>query len=227
MDIFVLPSNCKGGRLVSGVAGQFSIVQLFNPVNSGVVLTVTSWRITPGAATFMDLRTHNVALGIPVVSVGSQIVGDTSYTIQGKLNVLNQATTPGNLYSIVGSASTVGVEALADPIAILPGFGLHSNPLSHNVSLAVSAEWAESTVLDNSAHATSHISCTFAQFVEICLDASGIAYGGAVVYVGNPVVNASLLNTARLGVLFTLIDAPSESTFLTAFPTAIKVSSLN
>lgn len=138
--------NCRGGRLVAGVSGQLSYAQLWNPLGSHRVATVTSFRFAPGANTFIDFRYQTSAVGSPVVSLTSEIIG-SDYVAQLQLNVGNQVSAPGNLMSILSSTSNSIQEALtASSILLQPGFGISLNPLSPNVSIGVTLSWIERVI---------------------------------------------------------------------------------
>ena len=75
-----------------------------------------------------------------------------------------------------------------------------------------------------------NITCTFNDLKTICKSASSPNYGGIVLYVKDPglgVTYVTLLNTARLGIIFILSNTPTEANFLEAFPDAIKIETLS
>lgn len=73
------------------------------------------------------------------------------------------------------------------------------------------------------------ITCSFNDLKEIAKDASGGNFGGVSLYVlvqGTGVTTTVLLNAARLGVVITLSNPPTQNNFLASFPGAIKVDSI-
>lgn len=71
--------------------------------------------------------------------------------------------------------------------------------------------------------------CTFSEFQNICKDPSNIKFGGIVLFVKDPldgVTHASILNTSRLGVVFSLSNTPTKNNFLAEYPGAVQVDSI-
>jgi len=140
-----------GGTTVSAAVALFSQVQIFNPVGSGKLLTVTRMVVSVTLSNEIRWDVGGIALA---ASVGNQRVRDTRVSVDeiasGQIRTAQSA--------VVGNLTGVAFLEAADPftledengIAVLaPGSGLVVGTGGANVTIRVTYYWREREALDS------------------------------------------------------------------------------
>jgi len=146
MELMFLNRNvaAMGSTLLAGVAAQIPKIQLFNPVDSGTLVTVTSVWISVETQSFVEMDLTDVALATSVATK----VRDTRAGFQAlALAELRSISSAG------GIPTSWGTELIAntplhvfDPngvCVLAPGTGLNVDTAETNRALRVSFFWRE------------------------------------------------------------------------------------
>lgn len=131
-----------GGNTTGAVAGQFSTVQLFNPADSGVLVTVEAYtaRKDVGGTSYY-LRYHDALLGVGVAQRNwrdSIIPGLPA----AQIGALAQVAAAG----VISQTQWVdGTSSNYKPLhwVLYPGNGIHLQPLAANLPMSASFFWNE------------------------------------------------------------------------------------
>lgn len=134
-----------GGSSSGPVAAEFSSVQLFNPVDSGKLVTVTQFQASPGATSVIRMATEAASRGtaVPAERFADTRLGVTALTTAQLFFASNVAETPN-----VGRFLSLGAEnvTIQDPrglIVLAPGTGFTLGNETANLNLMVSFWWRE------------------------------------------------------------------------------------
>ena len=136
---------CTGGGLITGAAGEAGRMQLFNPVDSGKIITITSFNLTTASTSVIRWGTTAVAL---TTGLGTETIRDTRGSLTERPT--GQIRTES---SVALADATAQVNLLSntpllikDPngISILgPGTGLEMGPETNAITLRISIYWRE------------------------------------------------------------------------------------
>ena len=153
-----LDNLCGGTKRVTALAANRSLVQLFNPSGSGVVVVLHKLWISLGAAGRVSIRTHNIALADAATALGvlNRIRGNQSEP-SAQMRSL-QGTSIGNdilawPLDVVDKPYEFNVQRMDDSQeffgpSLSEGAGFTVTPSSDNVELSVSFLWSERIVQD-------------------------------------------------------------------------------
>lgn len=132
-----------GGGVQSGLAANFSHIQLFNPVGSGLTVIVTSITASQGNGIDINVAVNTAALSTNITEVGNQLAGGAAPV--ATLNSQNNATQLGTVISREpqsGATNIINV-VKGNLFALEPGNGVLINPVNQNSSLEASYSWLE------------------------------------------------------------------------------------
>jgi len=142
---------CGGGTFAATpAAGQFEMVQLFNPVGSGKIVQVDEISISADIA-------GTVLVWTPTIALTNLIVGSTqrkdtqdqaTILTTGQIRTESQAgnfpsTANGVMHALLIPASDVRILKLEQPIILQPGTGANVGSGTANQKLTVGYQWRE------------------------------------------------------------------------------------
>lgn len=138
-------SSFIGGIYCGAVAGNYSMVQLWNPAGSGKNLVLAQTEYSCKTLCGMYLAVHNAALTTLLGQPANKLTGAAAGV--GVTRVQNNAALLGTsiLYFHV-LASSPQILRLGDPMVITPGYGVQVMSDTLNVEVAASFEWYEEPV---------------------------------------------------------------------------------
>ena len=134
------------GRTFTGaVAGQNSRAQLFNPAESGKLITVTSLWVSPAVAAFVEVGNLQVALGaLSAVPRFRDSRFGTTLTPVGELRTDNNVgATPATFRIFASAVESFRLTDENDVMVLSPGFGCTLSNVSVNAELQVGFIWRE------------------------------------------------------------------------------------
>lgn len=132
-----------GGGTLSGLALNFSHIQLFNPVGSGINIIVTSITASQGSGVDVNVAVNTAALSTNITSVGNQFAGGPAPV--ATLNSENNTTQFGTVISREPQDAAENIINIVkgNLFALEPGNGVLVNPVNQNSSLEASYSWLE------------------------------------------------------------------------------------
>jgi len=140
-DVFVLrPSWATGFQ--AAVGAEFSHVQLFNPIGSGVIGVVEEVWLEVGAAMRIRVGNSDVALASVGAAAGfrdRRIAGAPAIVIAVDTNVANQVVTRAD----INIPDTTSFRLPPSGVVLSPGTGIGFEGLTVNISLQASVKWRE------------------------------------------------------------------------------------
>jgi len=138
-------SICHGGGTIAGAAGEAPTAQLFNPLDSGNLVTLTAVRITCDAITTLRWGTGVAVLG---TAIGTQVFRDTRLILPalpvGQVRQRSAVALATATNQVVLPANTL--LALKDPndLAVLaPGTGFEIGSSVNTSRINYSFYWRE------------------------------------------------------------------------------------
>ena len=135
-----------GGGAISGLAGNYTNIQLFNPVESGVILNLDTVILAAEVNTAIAIRGSNLPLSTFMQLCGNKKIGDIQS--KAKINIEHTLSVPVSL-NYTGVQLTAfkseNIE-LKDAIRIEPGYGLLLTSRDINVTMRASFQFFEENI---------------------------------------------------------------------------------
>ena len=131
-----------GSAEFTAVAGQHSMVQLWNPAQSGKLLICHHADVTVSASTFIYINHHNAAL-IGAPPVGNKYLGEAVGV--GVTHNESLGAIPGTNIAYQYPRTNFDLISLfnRDPIIIPEGLGIVIAAVTVNLSIQATFEWIE------------------------------------------------------------------------------------
>lgn len=132
---------------VYGIAGQFSAVELFNPVDSGINLIIENIEFSSNAAGYIGTGWTNQQLTeLAEAGTSKKSGGAVSLAKKMKGNSVNTFTAEGAFTSYPVVADVVSFKNYKTPVVIQPGYGFLINTGSVGVHITAGFEYYEEKI---------------------------------------------------------------------------------
>jgi len=135
---------CMGGTYVAAVAAQTQAVQLYNPVDSGVLVVIDSLQAHRGSSGNIIVKIGSAALASS--SAGRGVRDTRAYGQAPTAQVRYQsavATPTGTSVGYVYDYSSSPTARIEAGIVLSPGYGVSLYPDAQNVSMLAEFFWRE------------------------------------------------------------------------------------
>ncbi|WP_404993335.1 hypothetical protein [Cupriavidus pauculus] len=134
--------------VVSGAAAKFSRVQLWNPAGSGKRICLETVIGNTGATpTFSYAQFMTTPLGTLIQNGMSKQAGGAPSVAEIRVDTTStSAVWPGTLVAISLPASSSLPQRFAEPVIIMPGYGMVMYATTINADLGASFEWYEDAI---------------------------------------------------------------------------------
>lgn len=146
MELMFLNRNVPvmAASLLAGVAAEIPKIQVFNPVDSGTLLTVTSVFISVETASFVEMDLTNVAIATPVATKVRDTRAGHQTLALGELRVESSAGgIPTSWGQELEALKPLSIEDQNGICVLAPGTGLTVDTAETNRALRVSFFWRE------------------------------------------------------------------------------------
>lgn len=139
--------NFMCATVADGIAGQRALVQLWNPVDSGLDLEVTQMILAHsynGASGF-DLRQHDCALGSKQVNPPNKLIGGEPSSAELRYGHVAPSEIPGEIIQEewIGRQFDDRIYRFDPPLVVPPGWGVHATAAHDGTYLVASFEFSE------------------------------------------------------------------------------------
>lgn len=134
-----------GPRSLLSAAGQSAKIQLFNPVDSAVLVTITSIYVTSSQNSFIHVGRGTILLAD---GIGTELPRDTRLTVNQRMTarMLSESSSGFSDANMIFSVFANRVLKISDPNGVMvlsPGNGCTVNHSSTNQILTVTFLWRE------------------------------------------------------------------------------------
>lgn len=136
-----------GGTSIAGVAAEFAKAQIFNPVDSNVLITVTGVKVSVATSSIITWGTTDTIFSSdPNVEVVRDTRGGASIKPTGSVRILSDATLGPALMPLLLNAAAVQEWNDPNDLAVLaPGTALTFTNTNANVTTQFTFMWRERT----------------------------------------------------------------------------------
>lgn len=141
-----------GSAIADGVSGHRSIVQLWNPADSGKIVKVSKMIIaqSEGGQSGYDLRSDINALpvNVPIIYGANKTLGQSDSVAQFRCNYVYPSNIPGRIIQEEWSSESFKDReyTFEPPISIPQGYGIHVTPSANGSYMIASFEFSEENV---------------------------------------------------------------------------------